>query len=501
MKKNLTFIALLVCTISSAQNINDILRYSSENPQGTARFQAMGGAFGAVGGDLSALNTNPAGAAVFNNNQATFSGSLYNRANAISFGGVATGTDPSNLELNQAGGVLVFKSTNPASAWTKVALALNYDIVENFDDEIYATGRTNEGIDNYFLNFAQGVPFGDILLRDGEFIEDAYLDIGSSQGFADQQVFLGYFGGLIDPETTEDDTTLYNSNADYSTVNQEFSRITTGYNSKFTLNVASQYREKLHIGASLNFHSILQNKYDEFTETGYAANSEIQRTTFDNRLFTEGSGFSFSFGAIARVTDFVRLGASYQSPTWYRIEEELSQRISSDLADENINFINFDLVNIFPIYTLKTPAKVTGSLALVFGKNGLLSFDYGYQDMSQAKLRPSGDANFATVNSDVSDQLGVVTSVRLGGEYRMERFSLRGGYHFEGSPYEDGNTIGDLEGISGGIGYDFGKSRLDFAINRSERDIAHRLFDTGINTPAVVNGINTNATLSYTVNF
>lgn len=502
MKRNLTFIALLVCAITSAQNISDVLRYSSENIQGTARFQAMSGAFGALGGDLSSLNTNPAGAAVFNNNQGTVTASYYGRTNTINYGGTESGTEPSVIELNQAGGVLVFKNTSPESAWSKFALAINYDITENFDNEIYASGTSAEGIDNYFLNFAQGVPFGDILLQDGEFIEDAYLDIGSSLGFGDQQAFLGYFGGLIDPVDFDDDNnTAYNSNATYSSVNQMFSRITTGYNSKFTVNAASQYREKLHLGASLNFHSILQTKYDEFTENNYDANSEIQRTTFDNRLFTEGSGFSFNLGAIVKVTDIIRLGASYQSPTWYRIEDELSQRISSDLADEDINFINYDIVNIFPRYTLKTPAKVTGSAALVFGKNGLLSLDYGYQDMSQAKLGPSEDANFAAVNMDVSDQLGVVNSLRIGGEYRIERFSLRAGYRFEGSPYADGNTIGDLEGVSGGLGYDFGNSRLDLAVNRSERDVAHRLFDTGINTSALVNGINTNVSLSYTVNF
>lgn len=501
MKTNLTFIALLVCAITSAQNIADVLRYSSENIQGTARYQGMSGAFGALGGDLSSLNTNPAGAAVFNNNQGTVTAALFNRSNSINYGGGLTDTSRSYAEINQAGGVLVFKSTNADNGWGKFALAINYDIAENFDNEIFAAGTTNEGIDNYFLNFAQGVPFGDILLQDGEFIEDAYLDIGSNFGFGDQQTFLGYFGGLIDPATADNDNTAYNSTATYNTVNQEFSSITTGFNSKFTVNAASQYRDKLSFGASLNFHTILQTKNDEFTETGYDATSEIQRTTFDNYLLTEGSGFSFSLGAIAKVTDLVRLGASYQSPTWYRIEDELSQRISSDLADEDINFINYDIVNIFPRYTLKTPGKLTGSMALVFGKNGLLSLDYGYQDMSQAKLGPSQDANFSSVNSDVSNQLGVVNSLKIGGEYRIERFSLRGGYRFEGSPYEDGNTIGDLTGFSGGLGFDFGNSRLDLAMSRSERNIALQLFDTGINAPALVNGINTNATLSYTINF
>ena len=78
---------------------------------------------------------------------------------------------------------------------------------------------------------------------------------------------------------------------------------------------------------------------------------------------------------------------------------------------------------------------------------------------------------------------------------------MRAGYRFEESPYFDGNIIGDLEGVSGGLGYDFGKSRLDLAVNRTERDIATYFFDTGINTPALVNHANINATLSYTVNF
>ncbi len=501
MKRNLTFIVLLVCSIASAQNITDALRYSSENLQGTARFQGLGGAFGALGGDLSALNINPAGSAVFNNNLGTVSGTVYNRDNAISYNGNLTGSSPNYAEINQAGAVLVFKSTNQDAGWSKVALAFNYDITENFDDNIYASGTSTEGIDNYFLNFAQGVPFGDILLQEGEFIEDAYLDIGASQGFGDQQAFLGYFGGLIDPAVNENDNTAYISNAGYTNVNQEFTRISSGYNSKFTLNLASQYNDRLYVGASLNFHSILYNRYDEFTETGYDADSEIQRTTFDNRLFTQGAGFSLNVGAIAKLSDFVRVGGSYQSPTWYRLEDELSQRISSDLADDNINFINFDRINIFPTYRIKTPAKLTGSLALIFGKNGLLSFDYGYQDMSKAELGPTSDANFAAVNTDIANELGAVSSFRLGGEYRIERFSLRAGYRFEESPYENTNAIGDLEGISGGIGYNFGSSRLDLALNRTERDVAQRLFDTGINTPALVNGVSMNGTLSYTINF
>ena len=501
MKKIIPFLTLLLCAIGSAQNINEALRYSSENLQGTARFQSMGGAFGALGGDLSSLNINPAGSAVFSNSLITFSGTTYDTSNEATYFGNRTKTSENDINLNQIGGAFVFNNTNGNADWKKFTLAFNYDVVNNFDNQYTVSGNSTEGMDNYFLEYAGGIPFGSILLQEGEFIEDAYLDIGANQGFREQQAFLGYYGGIIDPVDLDDNNTEYISNAEYTSVNQDFLRRTTGYNSKFTLNMASQYKEVLYLGASLNFHNILYTQYDQLSERGYESTSEIQNSTFDNFLSTEGSGFSFSLGAIAKLNEYVRLGGSYQSPTWYRLNDDFSQRISSDLADEDINFIDFNIVNLFETYTVKTPAKLTGSLAMVFGKNGLLSFDYGFQDLSKTELRPEGDPSFQVVNNQISNELGTVSTFRLGGEYRIERFSLRAGYRYEQSPYANGATIGDLNAVSGGIGYNFGGSRLDFALARSQRDVNETLLDAGITTPAMINRINTNATLSYTINF
>ncbi|PCJ94469.1 MAG: aromatic hydrocarbon degradation protein [Flavobacteriaceae bacterium] len=500
MKRILTFIMVLTCAILSAQNINEVLQYSSENLQGSARFQGMGGAFGALGGDLSALNINPAGSAVFNNSQFTVSGTNYNRDNNAMFSNRTNNTNINSLDINQIGGVFVFKSDN--SNWKKLALALNYDVVQNFDNEHFISGNNTQGIDNYFLNSAQGVPFGPLLLQDGEFIEEAYLNIGADLGFREQQAFLGYFGGIIDPVDADDDNnTAYVSNAQYSSVNQELFQSTRGYNSKFTINFGGQYQENLYVGASMNFHTILYDKLTEFTETGYDAASEIQFIDFDNLLHTEGEGFSFSAGAIAKLNDNIRIGGSYQSPTWYRLTDDTSQRINSDLSDSDIGFIDYDIVNLFEAYTIKTPSKLTGSAAIIFGKEGLISFDYGYQDMSQAELRPSSDPSFASENTYISNQLGQVNSYRIGGEYRIDAVSLRAGYRFEQSPYVDGITIGDLTGYSGGIGYSFGGNRIDLSVNKTEQDFNKQLFDTGLTSTAIINNINTNVTLGYTVNF
>ena len=70
MKKYI-FLLALGFTISEGQSqeISDAMRYAQDNLTGTARYRAMSGAFGALGGDFSSLNVNPAGSAVFSNNQ------------------------------------------------------------------------------------------------------------------------------------------------------------------------------------------------------------------------------------------------------------------------------------------------------------------------------------------------------------------------------------------------------------------------------------------------
>ena len=139
-------------------------------------------------------------------------------------------------------------------------------------------------------------------------------------------------------------------------------------------------------------------------------------------------------------------------------------------------------------------------MALVFGTEGLISLDYSYQDMSQAELKPVSDANFAAENEYMRAQLGAVSAIRLGGEYRIKQISLRGGYRYEQSPYLN-NTIGDLNGVSGGIGYNFGPSKLDLAVNGYSQNYRENILSTDPN-PALNNTRrNTNVTISYTLNF
>ncbi|MFW2375940.1 MAG: aromatic hydrocarbon degradation protein, partial [Cellulophaga baltica] len=241
MKKYITLVMVAACAAMNAQNIDDVLRYSTDNLQGTARFQAMSGAFGALGGDLSSLNINPAGSAVFNNSQFTLSGTNFHvKNNTFYTGNNSFNSTENNFDINQIGGVFVFNNSNPDANWKKFSIGLNFDKVQSFDNYINVNYNTTQGIDNYFLSFAQGLPLGPLKLQDGEFIESAYLDIGSSLGFRDQQAFLGIFGGAIDAvDPDNDNNTDYISTSEYNSVTQNYRQISTGYNDKYTFNMAS----------------------------------------------------------------------------------------------------------------------------------------------------------------------------------------------------------------------------------------------------------------------
>ena len=62
-----------------SQDITDAINWSIENESGNARYSAMGGAFGALGGNLSAISSNPASGAVFELSR--FGGSLVSNIN------------------------------------------------------------------------------------------------------------------------------------------------------------------------------------------------------------------------------------------------------------------------------------------------------------------------------------------------------------------------------------------------------------------------------------
>jgi hypothetical protein len=66
-------------------------------------------------------------------------------------------------------------------------------------------GNTNNSIGSYFLQNANGLRLGNIRLLPGESVSQAYSDIGSTYGYQNQQGFLGFEGGILEPLDIDDD--------------------------------------------------------------------------------------------------------------------------------------------------------------------------------------------------------------------------------------------------------------------------------------------------------
>ncbi|RAJ13282.1 OmpP1/FadL family transporter [Olleya aquimaris] len=493
-------IGTLSMSISQAQDINDALRYTDGTIKGSARFQAMGGAFGALGGDLSAISLNPAGSAVFTTSFASISLGSDNKDNNTNYFNGNRNSSNSTIDLTQGGAVFVFKNQNNNSPWRKFSLGLAFDNTKNYEDDWRAIGTGNTSIGNYFLANAQGLRLDEISAFDGETTSEAYSEIGSAYGYQHQQAFLGYDSYILEPDSFDDDNTNYSSNIAGNSFQQNYLYTSTGYNGKISFNMAAQYEDDIYLGLNLNSHFLNYNRFTSLFESNSNVNSSVSEVLFDNTLTTNGSGFSFQLGSIFKLTNELRAGFTYDSPTWMTIREETTQYLETLVLDDTngdfYQIVDPNILNVFPSYRIQSPSKITGSLAYVFGTQGLISFDYSRRDFSKTKFKPTSDAYFDLQNTIIENTLTAASTYRIGAEYKVKQFSFRGGYRFEESPYADGSTIGDLTGYSLGLGYNFNSVNLDLAYSNSNQERNEQLYNVGLTNAANINNDNTNITLT-----
>ncbi|MBN4047219.1 transporter [bacterium AH-315-P13] len=499
----LLFVGIISMSTIYAQDITDAVRYSTDGIYGTARYKAMSGAFGALGGDMSAVSLNPAGSAIFNNSHTSFSLSNFSIDNTTEYFGNTNNSSNSNFELNQAGAAFVFNNTDENSPWRKFVLALSYEQTQNYDNDFFAVGINTTSIDSYFLANAQGLRLDEISAFPGESITDAYDDIGAAFGFTNQQAFLGFESYILEPDVDDDANTLYTSNIASGTFNQEYFYAATGYNGKFTINAAIEHQDNLYIGINLNSHFINYESSTYLFEENSNVGSLVSEVGFENNLSTIGTGFSFQLGGIAKLSDVIRVGLTYDSPTWFTISEETTQYLAT-LRDDNgtdvTTILDPQIINVFQDYKLQTPAKVKGSIALVIDKQAIISFDYSRKDYGNTKFKPESDQYFSAQNNLISNSLKAANTYKIGGEYRHNKTSFRAGYKLEESPYNDTNFYGDLKGFSLGLGYNFGNTKVDVAYENSKRAIDSQLYNVGLTDAVRIDSENSNFTISLSFN-
>ncbi len=419
MKKISLFIFLIAYAFSYAQiqgydDIGVILTH--ENKSGTARTMSMKNAFGSLGGDLSAIGINPAGLGVFNQSSASMTLNYSNLDFSNTFYNTTTKSNQENFLLSQIGAVLVFENNGYSNnEIKKVNFGINYQKVNDFKNNWTSKGLLNSILDD---------------------------DI---------------------PETSA-----------YNQVDrQQYDNKTFGVQSELNLSLGLDLNDKLYLGASLNSRDFEFDEEATRTERSYNAEGDYIDAIENFRHNHQGSGFNLGLGAIFKPLHELRLGIAYQSPTWYEIQEE------SNVDGENVGYQNFyysydDYLyendkNYLRVndYNLRTPSKLTLSVATVVDKFAVMSIDVVRQNYTGLKLSPTN--SYSIENDNFQNYLKNTFTFNVGSEFRFDDLSLRGGYSYAQDPYENAIETDNLQGYALGLGYNFGNVVLDLAYDYSEQ--------------------------------
>jgi len=431
----------------NAQSDIDALRYSQGTFGSTARSLSMGGAFGALGADFSTLSSNPAGIGVYRKSELTFSLGFQNRFVESKYLSNTDTDDQFIVDMPNLGFVLA-SPRKRTEGWTQFGFAVGYNRTANFNTDTYFQGKNTENslLDSYV----------DRVWREGGATED---DLFYNYPF---DVDLAYQTYLLDPDSLNPNQ--YVSVIPNGGAYQSKSISTRGGMGEFAIGFGGTYNEKIHLGISLGFPTINyeeESVYEEVDKDNEIVSGDstgiidFRSLRYASYLRTRGNGFNAKFGIIVKPADWIRIGAAIHTPTYYYMHDNYYSTMTSSFG----NGSNFEYRSPDGTYSynLTTPFKAIGSLAFIFGKFGLVSFDYEITDYSASKLKAS-DYQFSSENKIINTVYSNFASNLRGGiEIKLDNISLRGGAAYYSTPFnkEYASDESDQHMISytGGIGF------------------------------------------------
>ena len=466
MKNWFLLIGTLLSSISFAQNETDALRYSNLHFGGTARYNSMGGAFGALGGDLSSASLNPAGIGVYRSSEFSFSPTLLSNYSTTNHYGNNASDFKLNLNFNSIGYVWSIDINDGLMGWQKINMAFGYNRIVNFNNRYYAQGVNNQSsaIDQWVSNLNQN---GGV---------DASSINASSEFY--QGTNLAWQTYLIDFDTNATSSPYYSALKKYGET-QSFTLIEKGSIGESFFSIGANYGNKLYIGAALATDKIKYNYETIYTETIAESDtaSNLQSFSLQETISTEGRGYNAKIGIIYKPIDYLRLGASIQTPTYYTMSDQWVTEMESDFKDTAFYFSDpegrYD-------YILITPYRATLSAAVQIGKLGLISADYEIVDYTTARLQSeNGDYSFSTENSAIANQYSATGNLKIGTEWRLNQFKIRAGYGYFGNPIKSELALTKAYSTySVGAGYKNDGFFVDVAYNLSKKHGDFYLYDS-----------------------
>lgn len=512
MKRNIIILILWLAGMSvSAQGIFDALRYADNSINGTARYMSMAGAFTALGGDASSIHDNPAGLGIYRSSEMSLTGNFMTVQTNTQWGAAASGTK-FNFNVNNA--ALVFSYIDPLKERGMVAnnFSFSYNRLKNFHRYVDVRGSASlNSMTDYMANFTNGLA------------EKALEKTDTYNPYDNVNVpwlsELAYQSYLIDPGTGVDSLNWYSLLAENETSTGRYKAVETGGVDEFAFTYGTNIGNILYLGAGFNLQTIDYTITSAYGETFEAGGNFALR----NKLYTTGVGYNFSFGFITRPVSFVRLGASFHTPTYYSLIDRFYAEV-----DYDTQFIGTTKApDGYASYLYRSPLKAQAGVAFVIGKSAIISFDYLFTDYKN-NTRLKSEVNKTDVfdtgnaydldNQDINKYALAGHTFKAGAEYRLsDAFSLRAGFAYQTASVKDEaiklvplNTIrtdmeyfkdqGSLYG-TGGVGYRYKGFGVDLTYAYRQKNESFKPYEsTELNAAKVVTNAH-NVVLSLSLRF
>ena len=479
MKKlNLAILGgLLLSSAISAQNVDDALRYSQVFYGGTARFNSMGGAFTAVGGDISSLSQNPAGIGIFRSSEFTISPQLFNINTTAGFFG-SVKDNLYNFNLNQIG--VVSNIVSNESGLISLNIGYSFNKTSNLNRSVRIQGNNpNSSMADYWAAIGNGTYYKNLTGPEG-IAFDAFLTdtITGSHGTNYGTAFNNY---------GDNPPSVYGQNVRRLISNE-------GFIGEHAFAIGGNYENKIYFGATLGISELRYTSDYEHTESTNAnLPSGFQSFTYTDYYQDKGTGYTLKIGAIIKPVEALRIGLAFHSPTWYRINEYFYEDISSNFAGSN-GQREFSNDPMRFSYLLATPFRALAGVALQVKKLAVLSADYEFVDYSTARFSDAGDNyDYSEKNSEIKNTLGPSNNLRFGAEVRLSDLYLRGGYGYYGKSFRAGEDNQNLHynSYSAGIGFREKNISIDFGYTMYKYDMNYILYPLPSSFDPAVAGLNT----------
>jgi len=462
MKKTiLLFIGLVCFGEVSAQNEIDALRYSQQNIFGTAKFNSMGGSFGCLGGDFSSLSYNPAGIALYQNSELSFTPSFSMTQNNSSLNGNNFTNNKFGSSISNFG--FVASGTNEHEQWKRINIGFGWNQLANYDSRFYTeTQNSNSSLSELLLEQAQGNTIENLNLWGAEpafwsdliDLENNFVDTATGWYAFDNGNYISH----VNPNVEKTQSNKVNSVGDMG---------------EYVFSLGTSYEEKVYFGATVGVPSIQYSEVSTYTESNFADTIQtLSSFTYKQDLLAYGSGINLKIGAIVRVGVNTKVGGAIHTPSYISMEETYSTSVSTNWGNTE------DITETSPVgyfnYQITTPWKAIASFSTILNEQFLINAEIEKTDYSFTQFY-SDRYQFTDENNLIKNNYREATNIRLGGEANLHLFKIRAGYALYGSPYKD-NPEYEMENYSAGAGIDFGGTFLDVSYTISKNSYEYSMY-------------------------